>query len=574
MSDTQKNLDRLVARLRIQEANPGGATAASNGLSRPAAASITDEAIIEKCRAAKNAAKFSDLYDHGDVHAHHGGDESVADLALLGIMAYYTQDEEQLERLISTSALGQRAKWRNRAEYRRRTIRRALSGLGEVYDWARNERGRLLASSSSSPLFTSGDDDNNQTYAEDAPKVVWFSELGEPKERKYIIEKVGVKGYPIVAFGAGGVAKSFVMLSAGIAIASASGVDEWLGLRILEHGHVLYLDFELDVDEQHRRVRDLCNGLGALVPKRLAYLSGVGLPAETAFDAALSFVRDHKAKAVIIDSMGLALEGDAERGKDVLAFHRRYVDPLRRVGATPFIVDHEGKLQAGEKHRHKSPIGSAYKAWAARSVLQFELEEYDKENSALDIRVRQTKTNFTPIEPFGVRFTFEEKKVSIKSFELDDAELVEEESVPVRERILGALRVEPATNSDLQKLTGASVGTIRNNLSALMQEGEVEEDGYKGRSKVYKLSSSSDVYRKAGDDDNNQASGQRIGRLLNDPPGWLARQLEQFRRVPDRYMKPTAAAIASEVYGDALRWEEVAPSLEACLEDSAKNGST
>jgi hypothetical protein len=573
MSDTQKKLDRLVARLRIQEPNSGGATAASNGLSRPDSASITDEAIIEKCRAAKNAAKFSDLYDHGNVHAHHGGDESVADLALLGIMAYYTQDEEQLERLFSASALGRRAKWRNRAEYRRRTIRRALSGLGEVYDWARYERGRLL-SSSSSPLYTSGDDDNDQPCAEDAPKVVWFSELGEPKERKYIIEKVGVKGYPIVAFGAGGVAKSFVMLSAGIAIASASGVDEWLGLRILEHGHVLYLDFELDVDEQHRRVRDLCNGLGALVPKRLAYLSGVGLPAETAFDAALSFVRDHKAKAVIIDSMGLALEGDAERGKDVLAFHRRYVDPLRRVGATPFIVDHEGKLQAGEKHRHKSPIGSAYKAWAARSVLQFELEEYDKENSALDIRVRQTKTNFTPIEPFGVRFTFEEKKVSIKSFELDDAELVEEESVPERERILGALRVEPATNSDLQKLTGASVGTIRNNLSALMQEGEVEEDGYKGRSKVYKLSSSSDVYRKAGDDDNNQASGQRIGRLLNDPPGWLARQLEQFRRVPDRYMKPTAAAIASEVYGDALRWEEVAPSLEACLEDSAKNGST
>jgi hypothetical protein len=108
----------------------------------------------------------------------------------------------------------------------------------------------------------------------------------------------------------------------------------------------------------------------------------------------------------------------------------------------------------GEKHKHKSPIGSAYKAWAARNVLQFELEEHDKENSALDIRVRQTKTNFTPIDPFGVRFTFKEKKVSIEPFELEDTELVEEESIPVRERILSALRAGPATNAELQDVTG------------------------------------------------------------------------------------------------------------------------
>ena len=170
-------------------------------------------------------------------------------------------------------------------------------------------------------------------------------------------------------------------------------------------------------------------------------------------------MKEYEAKAVIIDSMGLAMEGDMERGKDVLAFHSRYVNPLRRLGATPFIVDHEGKLQTGEKHKDKSPFGSAYKAWAARSVLQFQLEEYDKENAALDIRVRQTKTNFgPPLEPFGVKFIFAEKKVSIQTFELEDTALVEERMVPVRERILGALRTEPATVADLEKLTGATRG--------------------------------------------------------------------------------------------------------------------
>jgi hypothetical protein len=335
-------------------------------------------------------------------------------------------------------------------------------------------------SSLSSPYI--GGDDNDTS---EEPEIVWFAELGEPKERAYLIEKVGVKGYPIIVFGAGGVAKSFGVLSAGVAIASASGVEEWLGLRVLEHGHVLYLDFELDAAEQHRRVRDLCAGLGIMIPKKLAYLSGVGISVEAAFRKAREFVKDYEAKAVIIDSIGLALEGDIERGKDVLAFYRKYVDPFRRVGATPFLVDHEGKLQTGEKHKNKSPIGSAYKAWAARNVLQFELDEYDKENSSLDIRVRQTKTNFAPVDPFGVRFTFEEKKVSITTRALPDTDLVEEERIPMKDRIIGALRAGPATNVELQKLTGAGDGTVRNKLSELMQDGVVVADD--GRPKNYRL---------------------------------------------------------------------------------------
>src|SRR5215207_9573491 len=298
---------------------PDAKTAKTNGHARArTASSPTDEMVIHKCRAADNAAKFADLFDHGDVYAYHDGDESRADLSLLGILTFYTQDEAQLEEIFSSSALGRREKWRRRDDYRKRTIRKALADVGEVYDWV-HQRSRPLVSSLSSPLGGSSDDDTSQ--ADDDPEIVWFAELGEPKEREYLIEKIGVKGYPIVAFGAGGVAKSFAMLSAGIAVASASGVEEWLGLRVLKHGYVLYLDFELDVEEQHRRVRDLCAGLGIPIPKKLAYLSGVGISPETAFEKALRFVKDYEAKAVIIDSMGLAMQGDMEKGKEVLAFH-------------------------------------------------------------------------------------------------------------------------------------------------------------------------------------------------------------------------------------------------------------
>ncbi len=412
-------------------------------------------------------------------------------------------------------------------------------------------------SSPSSPLGGSSDDDTSE--GDNTPEIVWFAELGEPKEREYLIEKIGVKGYPIVAFGAGGVAKSFAMLAGGIAIASASGVESWLGFRVIKHGYVLYLDFELDAEEQHRRVRDLCAGMGIPIPNKLAYLSGVGISPEAAFQKALTFVKEYEAKAVIIDSMGLAMQGDMEKGKEVLAFHGRYINPLRRAGATPFIVDHEGKLQTGERHKDKTPFGSAYKAWASRSVLQFQFEEYREETSELDIRVRQTKTNFGPkIDPVGLRFTFEEKKVSIGPYALPDEELLEEESRPVKERILVALRLEGATNKQLQQITGASEGTIRNKLSELRADGLITDDGK--RPVTYHLVSSSPVH--TGGSDSDDTSNPTVAGLFANPPEWLPKQLEVYRKDPERYLAPLCATVAAVILGDSLRADEVREEVE------------
>ncbi len=561
-SRDQDLIDDLAAWIQATDDPPAEAVR-TNGHAKVTPGSIsgpTDEEVISKIRASRGAAKFEDLFDRGDVHAHHGGDDSAADLSLLGILKFWTQDEAQLEKIFSSSALGRREKWSRRDDYRKRTVRKALADLGKVYDWSR-QGGRPLVSSPSPPLVPPGDDDTNEG-AEEAD-IVWFAELGEPKEREYLIEKIGVKGYPIVAFGAGGVAKSFAMLAGGVAIASASGVDRWLGLRVLEHGHVLYLDFELDAEEQHRRVRDLCAGLGVPIPKRLAYLSGVGIPPEKAFEKARAFVKEYEALAVIIDSMGLAMQGDMEKGREVLAFHGQYINPLRRAGATPFIVDHEGKLQTGEKHKDKSPFGSAYKAWASRSVLQFVFEEYREETSELDIRVRQTKTNFGPkMEPLGVRFTFEEKKVSMGTYDLPDEELVEEESKPVKERILIALRLEGATNKQLQQITGASEGTVRNKLSELRNAGLITDDGR--RPATYQLVSSSPAHPRGSDDDDTRKP--TVAGLFADPPEWLKKQLVVFADDPDRHLRPLCGAVAAVVLGDAGRAPEVSAEVEEALD--------
>jgi hypothetical protein len=542
----------------------------------PGASTPTDEQVLEKCRTKGDTQKFNDLYDHGDSHTYHGGDDSAADLGLIGMMRFWTQDPAQLERLFSASALGQRGKWQNRADYRARTINEALEGNYETYNWTTG-RSRSLVSSSSVSLGVSGDDDTSQgpkTDEIEQVKVWWFHKLDEPKEREFLIESIGVKGYPIVAFGAGGVAKSLAMLSAGISIASTdSRAKKWLGLQILQHGHVLYLDFELDVDEQHRRVRDLCAGMGIEVPKRFAYISGVGVIPEAAFAKAHAHIEEHKVLAVVIDSMGLAMQGDMEKGRDVLGFHSRNINPMRRAGATPFIVDHEGKRQTGEKHKDKAPIGSAYKAWASRSVLQFEQDEYDKEAKTLYIRVRQTKTNFGPkVEPIGLKVTFEEKKVTMHEYELPDLELIEEETKPVKERILGALQIGPSTNAELQKLTGATAGTIRNKLSELVQEGKVREEGANGRQKIYGLvlSSSPHTPRGVDDDDTSQTPKSKdkpetVANLAAKPPQWFSTGLRQSREDYDRYFRAFCHSVVSTLPDGADRRPEIEGELRALV---------
>ncbi len=84
---------------------------------------LTDGDIIKRASEAKNGDKFRRLYFDGDT-SDHGDDDSAADLALLGLLTFYTQDEAQLDRLFRRSGL-YREKW-ERADYRERTISKAL----------------------------------------------------------------------------------------------------------------------------------------------------------------------------------------------------------------------------------------------------------------------------------------------------------------------------------------------------------------------------------------------------------------------------------------------------------------
>ena len=99
----------------------------------PAPTNLDAAELLDKARNARNGEEFKQLFDRGDLSAF-DGDHSRADFRLAQILAFWTgKDEAQIERLFSTSALGQREKWRRRAGYRASTIRASIAATTRVY---------------------------------------------------------------------------------------------------------------------------------------------------------------------------------------------------------------------------------------------------------------------------------------------------------------------------------------------------------------------------------------------------------------------------------------------------------
>src|SRR5262249_3894700 len=105
----------------------GSAPAPGAAQETPPSPRLEDTAIVEKARAAKNAPKFARLWE-GDTSLH-SGDDSAPDLALCCMLAFWTQDPAQIDRLFRQSGL-MRDKWdapRGKQTYGARTVQEALA---------------------------------------------------------------------------------------------------------------------------------------------------------------------------------------------------------------------------------------------------------------------------------------------------------------------------------------------------------------------------------------------------------------------------------------------------------------
>src|SRR5215203_2381530 len=298
--------------------------------------------------------------------------------------------------------------------------------------------------------------------------------MDPPGPREYVVENLVPKQHTTSLFGDGGSAKSILALSAATAIAGGAG--EWLG-REVQNCPVLYADFELDADEQRRGAYQVARGVYLEKPPHdLLYVSGLGRPADELFIGCLEVCAREEVGLMVVDSLDIALQGDAENARDVIRFHREYLDPFREMGVTLLVIDHQGKSQAGERYQNKRTFGSVYKDNLARSVIQ--VEPSDRGAGLLTLKMRQTKNNFGPkAEPFGARLAFTEEKITVDAHKLDATELAEEGTLNAGDRVRLALKGGPAFPAEIAEAYNIPLGTVKNELTRQHKRGLVEYTG-------------------------------------------------------------------------------------------------
>src|SRR5215208_5405704 len=435
---------------------------------------LSDEEIVAKLRGAKNAAKFSDLNDAGDTSAY-DDDESKADQALMSMYAFYTQDQAQLERLFGDSAFGQRPKWRNRPDYRRRTIDKALSLVTETYTPPRSRS----QSPGNTGVSYDGTDDLKQSI-----QAFSFSGREKPSPREWLADNIIWKGHATSWFGEGGVAKSLLALHLGLTMA-AENRAYWMAFRV-KTVPVLYLDFELDADEQHRRALALASGMGMKgIPENFYYLSAATLTPAEVFKIAAEECRRLDIGLVIVDSVGFAVEGDSETSRDVLGFFRECIQPLKDAGASPLLIDHQAKIIKGEKYSDKQAFGSVYKTNAVRSSFQIRGLSDQGEITAT---FTHKKNNFGWKEKdFSLKITFD-SDAGRTTVERLEAPMPNPDREPSkRELVLEAIEeLGRAASETVAQKTGISTQTVRNAISDLAHEGAIVDTGEKqGRFRIF-----------------------------------------------------------------------------------------
>jgi RecA-family ATPase len=211
--------------------------------------------------------------------------------------------------------------------------------------------------------------------------------------------------------------------------------------------------------------------------------------------------RQYGIKLVVIDSVGLALEGDSEAARDVIRFHNEFIEPFRAEGVAVVMVDHQSKQQGGQRYRDKTAFGSVYKSNLARSVVQ--AEPIEREDGMLIVKLQQKKHNFGQLfDPVGAKLTFSEQSVTVEAVRLDRGDFEEGKEPNATEKVRRALGNGPAYPDELAKSTGLALKTVQNVLTRLKKRGEVETTGARrGQSEQVRLVSPSPSPIRDGDGD-------------------------------------------------------------------------
>lgn len=302
----------------------------------------------------------------------------------------------------------------------------------------------------------------------------------------YIVEPVIPAGVTTLLYGPGGSGKSVISL--GIALSVATGLEVVPGLKPRDVGPVLYLDWETDGYVVNERIRSIATG-SSFEPVNILYRR-CNRPLADDADELSHICATRGVKFILIDSAGMAMGAGGDYG-DANESTIRLFDAIRHIGLSTLVVDHVSKQEmktADGKTKAALPYGSVYKVNLSRSA--WELRNTTAEgDERLSLSLVHAKANDSRLrEPIGLSVDWQPGAIAFGTEIVREAPALPTlKTQSDMERIVALLHEEPLTPSAIATSLALTGGTemARSLLSRAKARGLVEELGSHGREKVW-----------------------------------------------------------------------------------------
>jgi hypothetical protein len=330
---------------------------------------LTDAEVVRLAENAKHGDEFSAIYRGGGQFK----SGSERDLSLASRIAFWTQDEAQIERIMRGSGCV-REKWDRHRTYLRDTIRKALSGLTETYT-APRERASKSIGKGSEPV-------------EKPRRRARFEriDLGEPIESgmeppDMLVSEELYAGRIHCIYSAGGTGKTFKAL--------------WLIKKVIDQGKpVLLLDLENGVRIISDRLRDL-GAEAEQVRRHLYYFPFPSMPLTD--DASAEFeelLEEIKPTLVVVDSWINCLSAaglDENSATDIAQWAEAYPQRARVRGIAALLLDHVPK-EGGSARGSGRKLDYVDVMWELRNPQKFDRETVGR----IDMHLRKDREGWLP----------------------------------------------------------------------------------------------------------------------------------------------------------------------------------
>jgi hypothetical protein len=405
---------------------------------------LDDDQILRRILRSQHNLRFARLYYGGDTSMHEG-DDSAADLALCGALAYWSGgDRERMDRMFRRSGL-MRPKWdewRGKDTYGELTIGKALEGKTDFWN---------------GPSLDAHQDGEAEVFTAAALEEMKFP------EPRWAVEGVLAEGLSILG-GRPKIGKSWLALALGSAIASGGRA---LGQIPTEAGDVLYLALEDNKRRLQERMRRIMHG--GQWPERLHLTNAWPKTGTGGLDLLDEWCDAHPdARLVIVDTLARVRPIRSGRG-DLYAEDYKIGQDLKALadshGIAVLVVHHLRKMDSDDPLELLS--GTLGLPGAADSVLVMKRER-GKDDATLFVTGRDVEERELAVEWDQAKWQWVHRG-SAEEYRRSEArkdilELLEKED-------------EPLSPREIAEAVGKKDTAVRQLLRSMVQDGEVLRHG-------------------------------------------------------------------------------------------------